>query len=66
MKTTDIIYNGKRLSIEVCEVWDFVRDIHSYQASVADKAAMQRHIIGTFKTEVMAEQKASEWIKEEY
>lgn len=66
MKTIDVISNGTHLCIEICEVWDFVRDVHSFQAHVVDKAAKQRHIIGTFKTEVMAEQKASEWIKEEY
>ena len=62
MTTVDVIWNGRRFSIEVCEVWDFVRDIQSYQANVADKQSYQRHIIGKYKTKEIAEQKAREWI----
>lgn len=62
MTTVDVTISDRRLSIEVCEVWDFVRDIHSYQVHVADKQAYQRHPIGKYKTKEIAEQKAREWI----
>lgn len=63
MTTIEVIANNKRLFIEICEVWDFVRDIYSYQANVVDKAAMQRYIVGKYKTKEIAVQKAREWIK---
>ncbi len=62
MNTIDVTCNGKQVSIEICEVWDFVRDIHSYQANVVDKEAYQRYIVGKYKTCDIAEQKAREWI----
>ena len=62
MTTIDVNVNDKLLCIEICEVWDFVRDIHSYQANVVDKAAMKRQIVGKYKTKEIAEQKAREWI----
>lgn len=64
MDTIEVI-SGRTLCIEICETWDFVRDMHSFQIHVADKAAMQRHIIGKYKTKDLAEQKAREWIKKE-
>ena len=66
MTSIDVISNGRRFSIEVCEVWDFVRDIHTYQAHVVDKEAMQRYIIGKFKTSKTAEQKAKKRIKNQF
>lgn len=62
MTTTEVISNGKLLIIEICEIWDFDRDIHSYQAHVVDKEVMKRTIIGKFVTSEIAEQKAREWI----
>ncbi len=62
MDTIDVIINGRQLCIELCETWDYVRDLHSVQAHVVDKAAMQRHIIGRYKTRDVAERKAREWI----
>ena len=64
MTTLEVEHNGKRLHIEVCEAWDFVRDIHSFQANVVDKYAMQRHIIGKFKNQEIAVEKAREWINQ--
>lgn len=65
MKTIDVISHGKRLCVEICEVWDFVRDIHAFQAYVTDKRAFQRYLIGYYKTTDIAEHKAKEWINEE-
>ncbi len=65
MDTVELISNGRQLSIEICETWDFVRDMHSFQTHVVDKAAMQRHIIGRYKTRDIAERKAREWINKE-
>lgn len=62
MKTIDVISNGKHLCIEICEVWGFVRDVHSFQAHVVDKAAKHRDIVGMYKTSEIAENKAMEWI----
>ena len=62
MKTIEEIINGKQVCIEICEVWDFSRDIHSFQSNVVDKHAMQRYIIGKYKTSEIAEIKAREWI----
>ena len=62
MKTIEEIRNGKKLCIEISEVWDFSRDIHSYQSNVVDKQAMHRYIIGKYKTCEIAEIKAREWI----
>ena len=66
MKTTDVSINDKRLCIEVCDVWDFTRDIHLFQSNVVDKAAMQRYIVGKYKNSEEAEQKAREWIDRTY
>lgn len=63
MTTINVTSNGRRLTIEICEVWDFVRDIHSFQAHIVDKEAYQRHIIGKYKSFELAEQKTREWIK---
>ena len=62
MTSIEVICNGKKLYIELCEVWDFVRDLRSFQAHVVNKEAMQRHIIGKYKTIEIAEQRAKEWI----
>lgn len=62
MKTIDVISKGKHLCIEICEVWDFVRDMHSFQAHVVDKAAKHRDIVGRYKTSEIAEYEAREWI----
>lgn len=62
MSSTEVISDGKLLTIEITETWDFVRDIHSYQAHVVDKEAYQRHIVGRYDTREIAEQKAREWI----
>lgn len=62
MATEEVIHNGKRLCIEINEVWDFVRDIHSFQVNIVDKAKMQRYKIGSYKTKEIAEQKAWEYI----
>lgn len=62
MMTIEVINNGRRLNIEICETWDFVRDIHSYQAHVVNKETMQRYVIGKYDSSEIAEQKAREWI----
>lgn len=62
MTIIEVISKGKRLTIEITETWDFVRDVHQYQANVVDKESYQRHIVGKYKTIEIAEQKAREWI----
>ena len=62
MTTIKVVSNGKLLCIEICETWDFVRDVHSCQAHVVDKEAMLRYVIGKYDSSEIAEQKAREWI----
>ena len=62
MTKIKVVSNGKLLCIEICETWDFVRDIHSSQAHVVDKEAMQRYVIGKYDSSEIADQKAREWI----
>ena len=64
MTTIKVVSNGKLLCIEICETWDFVRDVHSYQAHVVDKEAMLRYIIGRYNSCEKVLLKANEQIKE--
>ena len=62
MTSIEVVSNGKPLTIEITETWDFIRDVHGFQAHVVDKEAYQRHIVGRYDTREIAEQKAREWI----
>lgn len=62
MTSIEVISNGKPLTIEITETWDFVREVHGFQVHVVDKASYQRHIVGRYDTREIAEQKAKEWI----
>ena len=62
MTSAEVISDGKLLTIEITGTWDFMRNIHSYQAHVVDKGAMQRYVIGKYDSCDIAERKAREWI----